>query len=39
MKINNWGELKNIAINHSSDIDYNNILKFTVSVQKNRILF
>ena len=39
MKINNWGELKNIAINHSSDIDYNDFLKFTESVQKNRILF
>ena len=27
MKINNRRELQNIAINHSSDIDYNNFKK------------
>ena len=29
MKINNRKELKNIAINHSADIDYQDFLKFT----------
>ena len=27
MKINNWKELQNIAINHSSDIDYYDFVK------------
>ena len=27
MKINNRRELQNIAINHSSDIDYNDFMK------------
>ena len=27
MKINNWKELQNIAINHSADIYYNNFVR------------
>ena len=29
MKINNRGELQNIAINHSVDIDYNDFMKIS----------
>ena len=37
MRINNRKELWNIAINHSVDIDYNDI--YTENAQENRILF
>ena len=39
MKINNKRELQNIAINHSADIDYKVLLKFTGNEQKNHITF
>ena len=39
IKIYNRGELQQIAINHSADIDYNDFLKITEIVQKNLILF
>ena len=46
MKINNKRELKNIAINHSADIDYKDFIKIysectkdTGNVQKNHITF
>ena len=38
-KINNKRELQNIAINHSADIDFKILLKFTGNVQKNHITF
>ena len=28
MKINNWKELQNIAVNHSADIDYKDFMNF-----------
>ena len=39
IKIYNRGELQQIAINHSADIDYKYFLKITEIVQKNLILF
>ena len=39
MKINNKRELLNIPINHSADIDYQDLRKFTDNVQKNHITF
>ena len=39
MKINNKRELQNIAINHSADIDYQELRKFIENVQKNHIIF
>ena len=39
MEINNRTELENIAINHSADINYKDLWKFTGNVQENRILF
>ena len=39
MKINNRKELQNIATNHSADIDYKDLWKFTENAQKNLLLF
>ena len=39
MKINNRIELKDIAINHSADIDYNNFKKICRECTKNHIIF
>ena len=39
MKVSNRKELQNIAINHSADIEYNNLRGFTENAQGNRILF
>ena len=39
MKINSKRELQNIAMNHSSDIDYQDFKKFIENVQKNHIIF
>ena len=39
IKLYNRGELQQIAINHSADIDYKYFLKITEIVQKNLILF
>ena len=39
MEINKRTELENIAINHSADIDYKDLWKFTGNVQENRFLF
>ena len=40
MKINNKKkELQNIAINHSADIDYNDVVRFTENAQENRVPF
>ena len=38
-KINNKRELKNIAFDHSADIDYQDFKKFTENVQKNHLIF
>ena len=39
MKINNKRELQNIAINHSADIDYIDVIKIYRELQKNHIIF
>ena len=39
MKINNKRELQTIAINHSADIDYQDLRKFIENVQKNLLIF
>ena len=39
MKINNKTELQNIAINHSADIDYKDIIEIYRNLQKNHITF
>ena len=39
MKINNKKELQNIAINHSANMDYKDLRKFTENAQKNHIIF
>ena len=39
MEISKRTELENIAINHSADIDYKDLWKFTGNVQENRFLF
>ena len=39
MKINNKGELQNIAINHSADIDYKDFINIYRECKKNRFSF
>ena len=39
MKINNRTEFKCIAFDHSPDIDYQDLKKFTENGQKNHIIF
>ena len=39
MKINTKTELRNIAINHSAGIDYNDFLKIYRECTKKRIVF
>ena len=39
MKINNRKELQNIAINHSTDIDYKDLLKFIENAQMSLLIF
>ena len=39
MKINNKGELQNIAINHSADIDYQDFIKIYRECTKEPLIF
>ena len=39
MKIKNRGELQNIAINHSADIDYNDFMKVYRECTKESLNF